>query len=84
MNEFSKEELQFINFGLVFVLDYCSLDDESMVRCTRMKIQSMIDNYSAQDCQLVVNEVCKHESDGLRYTSNPPQNKCKKCGKFYR
>lgn len=26
---------------------------------------------------------CQHESDGLIYTSNPPQNKCKKCGEFY-
>ena len=26
---------------------------------------------------------CKHESDGLYYTSNPPKLKCVKCGKFY-
>lgn len=25
---------------------------------------------------------CEHESDGLSYLSNPPQWKCKKCGKF--
>lgn len=37
------------------------------------KINSMIDNYK-----------CSHESDGLIYTSNPPQNKCKLCGQFYR
>lgn len=24
-----------------------------------------------------------HESDGNIYTSNPPQSKCKTCGKFY-
>jgi hypothetical protein len=29
-------------------------------------------------------EGCNHESDGLIYNSNPPQNKCKKCGEFYR
>lgn len=27
---------------------------------------------------------CQHESDRLVYTSNPPQNKCKLCGQFYR
>ncbi len=27
---------------------------------------------------------CQHESDGLCYTSYPPQNKCIKCGEFYR
>lgn len=29
-------------------------------------------------------EGCIHENDGMIYTSNPPQNKCKKCGDFYR
>lgn len=27
---------------------------------------------------------CEHESDGMIYTSNPPQNKCKHCGEYYR
>jgi len=38
-----------------------------------------IDRHILKGC-----EGCKHESDGLIYTSNPPQNKCKKCGEFYR
>lgn len=29
-------------------------------------------------------EGCLHENDGMIYTSNPPKNKCKKCGEFYR
>lgn len=29
-------------------------------------------------------EGCHHESDGLIYTNNPPQNKCIKCKEFYR
>jgi hypothetical protein len=29
-------------------------------------------------------EECTHQSDGMIYTSSPPQNKCKKCGEFYR
>ena len=29
-------------------------------------------------------EPCQHESDGAIYCSNPPKNKCKKCGEFYR
>lgn len=27
---------------------------------------------------------CEHESNGLMYTSMPPQFKCIKCGEFYR
>lgn len=28
-------------------------------------------------------DVCEHKSDNIRYCSNPPKNKCIKCGKFY-
>jgi len=31
-----------------------------------------------------IHNLCEHESDGMIYTSNPPQNKCKKCGEFYK
>lgn len=27
---------------------------------------------------------CRHQSNGLSYMTNPPQNKCLKCGEFYR
>ena len=27
---------------------------------------------------------CKHVSDGLSYTSNPPQSRCIECGNFYK
>lgn len=27
---------------------------------------------------------CKHESDGICYTSYPSQNRCQKCGEFYK
>lgn len=30
------------------------------------------------------NMKCEHQSDGAIYTSNPPQNKCRICGEFYR
>lgn len=71
MNDFTKEELEKIIKsidGLVFSKFYA--DDTQLVY---NKIQSMIDNYN-----------CKHESDGLIYTSFLPQNKCKNCGEFYR
>ncbi|AMN02091.1 hypothetical protein ABTQ09_18165 [Acinetobacter baumannii] len=32
---------------------------------------------------LVFDSKCKHESDGISRLSNPPKNKCKKCGEFY-
>lgn len=28
--------------------------------------------------------LCQHESNGMSYTSNPPQNKCIKCEEFYK
>lgn len=38
-----------------------------------------------QGCHVWQNdEKCEHESDGMIYCSNPPQNKCTKCGEFYR
>jgi hypothetical protein len=39
---------------------------------------------AAGDMVLKDDPQCRHESDGMIYTSNPPQNKCKKCGAFYR
>lgn len=33
-------------------------------------------------CKIV--KSCDHEDDGNIYASNPPQNKCKKCGEFYK
>jgi len=29
-------------------------------------------------------KICKHEPDGNIYCSNPPQNRCVKCGEYYR
>jgi hypothetical protein len=70
MNDFTKEELERILEGVAWWLDGDSaLYSEKLIH----KIQSMIDNYK-----------CLHESDGLIYTSNPPQNKCEICGEFYR
>lgn len=36
------------------------------------------------ECPCESREECQHENDGMIYTSIPPQNKCKKCGEFYR
>ncbi len=42
-------------------------------------------NKNPRNCyECVIVDGCEHESDGLVYCSNPPQNKCKKCGEFYR
>lgn len=41
------------------------------------------DKKLAEKCGLDVRDICEHENDGLIYTSNPPQSKCKKCGGFF-
>lgn len=74
MNDFTKEELEQILFDLdikIFTFGEEHIGDFYLK--LREKTQFMIDNYK-----------CNHESDGMCYTSNPPKNKCKKCGKFYR
>lgn len=65
MNDFTKEELEDIDYTLETVY----LGNSNL----RKKVSAMIDNYH-----------CVHENDGMSYTSLPPQNRCKKCGEFYR
>lgn len=70
MNDFTRDE-QHILFKCIRLseIDYGECPDLDNVK---IKLQSMIDSY------------CEHEDDGMIYTSNPPQNKCKKCREFYR
>lgn len=74
MNDFTKEELELMKLA---VSDLVIIDGEDSKQSSLYrKIQSMIENYCEHNC--------KHENDGLIYTSNPPQNKCIKCREFYR
>jgi hypothetical protein len=77
VNDFTKDELKIILLEMDIVMHRTKkqgvLQISPIYFELRNKIKSMIDNYK-----------CDHESDGLIYTSNPPQNKCKKCGEFYR
>lgn len=43
-------------------------------------IAKMVDKLITQENKIA----CKHESDWLVYTSNPPQYKCKNCNQFYK
>ncbi len=45
--------------------------------------QCLLDDSQSNQSQVDADR-CRHESDSLIYTSFPPQNKCKKCGEFYR
>ncbi len=40
--------------------------------------------YAAGVNKIYADAECQHESEEIGYTSNPPQNRCKKCGEFYR
>jgi hypothetical protein len=74
MNDFTKLELIALEDAMENMLRlHTPQSGESPLL---KKLQLMIDTY----CE----HPCKHESDGSIYTSNPPQNKCKKCGEFYR
>ncbi len=73
MNDFTKEELVEIHRCLKYMIKGSVTPFSSVTMDVKKKVHCMIDNYH-----------CDHESDGLIYTSNPPQNKCKKCGEFYR
>lgn len=74
MNEFTKEELIVLFLELnIAIRNWGDTKEYKDYPKLKDKIQSMIDNYT-----------CKHESDGNIYLSNPPQNKCKLCGEFYR
>jgi len=55
--------------GIIF----CNLAVNDKTKEVLGKISNMFENYH-----------CNHEHDGMIYTSNPPQNKCIKCGEFYR
>ena len=71
MNDFTKEELKELSIVLnEYLNEFTSPESTHQLK---NKIIDMIENYK-----------CDHESDGMCYTSNPPQNKCKKCGEFYR
>ncbi len=75
MNDFTKEELQIILLEMNISINRHKelLKVAPSYQSLKDKIESMFDNYR-----------CDHKSDGTVYTSNPPQNKCKKCGEFYR
>lgn len=47
--------------------------------------QTCTDNYEiSTGDELLVENDCVHQHDGNVYTSNPPMNRCCKCGEFYR
>ncbi len=81
MNEFTKEELEIMDLS-----DLMAIPDK--INRLAMMIE-IIDERQGGYLREQINaikfpEKCQHKSDGLIYTSNPPQNKCKKCGEFYR
>jgi t-SNARE complex subunit (syntaxin) len=73
MNNFSKKELQELHRALKEVTRSSLIPYSVETLALKRKVHAMIDNYK-----------CAHKSDGLIYTSNPPQNKCIYCGEFYR
>lgn len=68
MNDFTKEELEYF---LMVMKPFHFLWKHDPLELEN-KLQSMIDNY------------CEHEGSGIEYLSYPPQQKCKKCGEYFR
>ncbi len=52
-------------------LNFGDLSADNLHLATLLRLQNVVDR-------------CQHESDGIIYTSNPPQNKCVKCGELYK
>ncbi len=73
MNDLTKEELQEIKRSLKYMIKGVTTPYSCLTIELNNKLQFLIDNHQ-----------CTHKSDGMFYTSNPPQNKCIKCGEFYR
>lgn len=74
MNDFTKEELEYI-FYCVDIVTHKN-DEHDVYGKLEDKIQSLIDNY------------CEHESDGNIWEGNTDNNmpnefRCVKCRKFY-
>lgn len=55
----------------------------SIISIDEAWIIALIDKRLAEH-GLIKKPECEHKSDGNVYTSNPPQNKCIKCGELYR
>jgi hypothetical protein len=73
VNNFTKDELQIILLDMdINIKKAPPLKPSPIYIELRNKVELMIDNY------------CEHESDGLNYLSYPPQSRCKKCGEYYR
>lgn len=73
MNGFTIEELDEIKRCLKYMITGDVTPYSNLTIDLNKKIHLIIDKYQ-----------CKHESDGMCCTSEPPQNKCIKCGEFYR
>jgi hypothetical protein len=71
MNDFTKEELQFLYECLDDEISTFRLANNSYCCTMRDKIQSMIDKYHEHECD--------HEWDGVLISDCPNTGKCKKC-----
>lgn len=76
MNDFTKYELQSLLWAIEYVRDRTNNCGDVM-RATKLKIQSMIDNYCEHEYE---NDFGKDSRPRFQKALNP---KCKKCGKLF-
>jgi hypothetical protein len=66
------------------VIEDITIDDDS-VRFFNISDGGFIfEDEAYPSLEALEKATCQHESGGLVYCSNPPKNRCKKCGEFYR
>ena len=81
MNEFLELYCQQTNKYKVF--DWLKFNLIELQKNTRIQTKKEVIGEYYKMFSSTDKKYCEHESDGYILLSNPPQNRCKKCGKIF-